>query len=152
MWDLQQVQGVWSTRAELQGVTCRTMACLKHCLKQQSETAGKREGSCNYSPQLTLEPVTTTESLVLNQKWRTGAFSFLGEGCNPLQLQLSFSPLMKQGLLCSLSFRLIIIISPSEERNLSLFQPRAVARFPWHGGFVGFIFGSATGLFLYWKA
>lgn len=80
-------KGVWSTRAELQGVTCSTMACLKHCLKQQSETAGKGEGSCNYSPQLTPEPVTTTESLVLNQKQRTGAFSLLGEGCNPLQLQ-----------------------------------------------------------------
>lgn len=52
----------------------------------QSKTAGKREESCNYSQQMTPEPTPTVEALLLKQKLGTGAFSPLGEYCNPLQL------------------------------------------------------------------
>jgi len=73
----------------------------------QHKTAGQRVESCNDSQQITPELTHTAEALALKQKLGTGTFSLLCKCHNTFQLPAtaSFSSLIRQVLVCSLSFK-----------------------------------------------
>lgn len=76
-------------------------------VNMQHKTAGQRVESCNDSQQITPELTHTAEALALKQKLGTGTFSLLCKCHNTFQLPAtaSFSSLIRQVLVCSLSFK-----------------------------------------------